>query len=276
MNKRVILTVAECLGIGEAPDSAAFGDQGENTLQRIYGTGKLNVPFLRSLGLFNLEDMRLGRRSCIVSGAFGKCFPASAGKGTLDGYLELAGHISKEAVTGPLPFRERNLTDIIRDAGLEVVGIGRANELFECRPASETSSVSNIRECINAAVPVIRSSFEGLCILSLPMPEFNDPESGNLPEISRAVTYLDKRFSKIVNLLYPSDVLIMTGLHGIHPGKGFTRECVPVLVSGGPIRRACSLHPLNTLADISATILDYLGLENTLDGESFLPFIERH
>ena len=275
MKKRVILVVAECLGIGETADSAAFGDQNANTLQSIYSTGKLNVPFLRSLGLFNLEDLQLGRRSCIVSGAFGKCSPASAGKGTLDGYLELAGRISKEEVTGPLPLGERNAIDIIRDAGLEVFGIGRASDVFKCEAVGDTNSVSNIRECINASVPVIRSSFEGLCILSLPMPEFIDPITRKLPEVSRSITYLDKRFSKIVNLLYPTDILIITGLHGIKPGYGYTRESVPVLIIGEPVRRACALHPINTLADISATILDYFGLENTLDGESFLSFIER-
>ena len=42
--KRVFLVVLDSLGAGEAPDAAAFGDLGANTLRSIRDTGLLRIP----------------------------------------------------------------------------------------------------------------------------------------------------------------------------------------------------------------------------------------
>lgn len=275
MNKRVFLVVTECLGVGEAPDSFLYGDNGSDTLNSLYMTGKLNVPFLRNMGLFNIDDIQFGRRSCIVEGAFGKCIPSSVGKSTEYGYLELAGHVCKGSDDASSPSRFETSVDLIKKAGMDVICVGRAAELFGCEAAGNTSSFSSIRECINAAVSVIRSNFEGLSIISLPTAVSDAATNTDYSEAARLISYIDKRFAKIVQLLRPGDIIVFTAIHGLSPGGGYTRENVPVLVYGEPIKRACAFHTRNTTADISATVLDYLNINNTLDGESFLPLIVR-
>lgn len=271
MKKRVFLVVAECLGIGDPSRRTAEENDGAGTLLKIYKTGKLNVPFLRALGLFNIDGLGFGRRSCIVSGAFGKCLPSSAGFDTQDGYAELMGRISG----GPSTLRSVTAADLITGAGMNLIGIGRAADLFECERVCDTSSDSNMQECINAFVSAIRMNFDGLCIVSIPTPEFSDPAHRTAADTAASLAYADKRLAKITNLLYPSDILILTAVHGLDPGVGFTKESVPVLVYGGPIRGACHISQRKTFADVSATILDYLDIKNTLDGESFLPLILR-
>ena len=53
--RRVFLIVLDSVGIGEMPDSADYGDAGSNTLAACARSGKLNIPNLRQLGIFNIE-----------------------------------------------------------------------------------------------------------------------------------------------------------------------------------------------------------------------------
>ena len=50
--KRVILVVVEGLGLGAAPDAAAFSDSGADTLGHLAGhfRARLQLPVLQSLG----------------------------------------------------------------------------------------------------------------------------------------------------------------------------------------------------------------------------------
>ena len=60
MFKRVFLIVLDSFGIGEMPDSAAFGDSGSNTLAAISQSEFFNVPNLQKAGLFNIDGVTCG------------------------------------------------------------------------------------------------------------------------------------------------------------------------------------------------------------------------
>ena len=286
MKKRLFLAVLEGLGIGETPDASDYGDAGANTLKAIYDYGKLNVPFLRNLGLFNLYDIGVGRRSCIVFGAFGQCAPSSRGKDTVEGYLELSGNIVKEELPPVtdidstsfrhLSHHKRTFIDLIRANGKDVLTIGRATDFFGERVPGVTDSQSDQRQCLNSIADAIRSSFDGICIAGLPIPR-GDSSSGDVAAMCRSLTYFDKRISKFVQLMNPQDMLIITGLHGSNSpsGERCSREYVPFLVLSGSIKRAFRIEDDLSLADVSATALDFFNIENKLDGTSILPVISK-
>ena len=58
--KRVFLIVLDSAGIGCAPDSARFGDVGADTFHSCCGTGKLDVPNMEKLGLYNIDGINFG------------------------------------------------------------------------------------------------------------------------------------------------------------------------------------------------------------------------
>jgi len=97
MKKRVFLIVLDSLGIGEAPDSSAFGDAGSNTLGSIRCSSGFFCPNLEKLGLFNIDGVGGGVTSPLAS--FARMREASMGKDTTIGHWEIAGLISNE----PLP-----------------------------------------------------------------------------------------------------------------------------------------------------------------------------
>ena len=96
---RVFLIVLDSFGVGNAPDAAAFGDEGSNTFKACYNSGKLNIPNMKKLGLFNIDGVDFGEKEKEPLGAYARLVEESAGKDTTIGHWEIAGIISEK----PLP-----------------------------------------------------------------------------------------------------------------------------------------------------------------------------
>ena len=97
--RRAVVVVCDGLGVGEAPDAAAFGDQGADTLGHVLASREVLIPHLRELGLGNLPPTYAGARVAKTRGAFGKMAEQSAGKDTATGHWEMMGLVTPE------PFR---------------------------------------------------------------------------------------------------------------------------------------------------------------------------
>jgi phosphopentomutase len=61
--RRAIVVVCDGLGVGEAPDAAAFGDQGSDTLGHVLASRDVRIPHLKELGLGNLTPTYDGARN---------------------------------------------------------------------------------------------------------------------------------------------------------------------------------------------------------------------
>lgn len=96
--KRVVLIVLDSFGIGEMPDASEFGDCGSHTLRACVQTGRLHVPNLTRLGLFNIEGAGCGIPAEKPLAAYARMKEASRGKDTTIGHWEIAGLISKTAL----------------------------------------------------------------------------------------------------------------------------------------------------------------------------------
>jgi phosphopentomutase len=90
--KRAILIVLDSVGCGDAPDAAAYGDNGANTLGNLSrAVGRLNLPYMGQLGLGNLTDINGVPPTGSARGAYGRLTEMSPGKDTTTGHWELAG-----------------------------------------------------------------------------------------------------------------------------------------------------------------------------------------
>ena len=97
--ERAIILVADGVGCGGAPDAAAYGDAGADTLGNLArAVGGLALPQLGALGLGNLTDIAGVPRDAAPAGAWGAMCEASAGKDTITGHWEMAGLVTTEAM----------------------------------------------------------------------------------------------------------------------------------------------------------------------------------
>jgi len=94
-NKRVFLIVLDSFGVGEAPDSKDFGDEGSDTLKAISQSKEFDAKILKSMGLFNIDGIMYENGVTEPTAAFGKATEVSRGKDTTIGHWEIAGLISE-------------------------------------------------------------------------------------------------------------------------------------------------------------------------------------
>lgn len=99
MSKRVFLIVLDSFGIGELPDSEAFGDKGTNTLRSVATSSKFVTPNMKSLGWFNIDGVDYLEGVDSPIGSYCRIAEKSMGKDTTIGHWEIAGVISPK----PLP-----------------------------------------------------------------------------------------------------------------------------------------------------------------------------
>ncbi len=98
MIKRVFLIVLDSCGIGNAPDSALFGDDDANTIKSISQSPYFNIPTLKKLGYSHIDGLSfLGDGE--LNSKVARLVPLSKGKDTTIGHWELTGIVSEK----PLP-----------------------------------------------------------------------------------------------------------------------------------------------------------------------------
>lgn len=93
---RVVLLVADSVGVGAMPDAAAWGDAGADTLGHIAETADLRLPNLAALGLGNVRPLRGVPAAERPTGAYGRMAIAGDGKDTVAGHWEIAGVTVRE------------------------------------------------------------------------------------------------------------------------------------------------------------------------------------
>ena len=120
--KRVFLIVLDSVGIGHAPDAAAFSDEGSDTLRAIRRSPAFDCPNLARLGLFHIEGVGGADASVIPQASYARMRERSMGKDTTIGHWEIAGVISPEPLpTYPDGFPDEVIAAFERATGRRVI-----------------------------------------------------------------------------------------------------------------------------------------------------------
>jgi phosphopentomutase len=119
-----VIIVLDGVGAGEAPDSAAYGDRGSDTLGHLaHAVGGFDLPTLNVCGLGNIAPFEGTSRVDRPVGAWGSMDPASAGKDSTTGHWEIAGvHLAKAFPTYPKGFPEEIIASFSTASGRGVIG----------------------------------------------------------------------------------------------------------------------------------------------------------
>lgn len=121
-NKRVFLIVLDSFGVGEAPDSKEFGDEGSDTLRAISKSKEFDARTLKCMGLFNIDGIMYENGVENPIAAFGKATEISRGKDTTIGHWEIAGLISETPFpTYPNGFPAEIIEEFSKRTGRDVL-----------------------------------------------------------------------------------------------------------------------------------------------------------
>ena len=119
--KRVFLFVLDSFGIGEAPDSALFGDEGCSTIKSISQSPYFNIDTLKNLGFTQIDGLSfLGEGT--LKAQVGRLKELSKGKDTTIGHWEIAGVVSEKPLpTFPNGFPQEFIAEFEKRIGTPVL-----------------------------------------------------------------------------------------------------------------------------------------------------------
>jgi phosphopentomutase len=177
------------------------------------------------------------------------------------------------AVEPPYPM----LLDMLKEAGLEVVGVGKIPEIFLYRGITRSWPGQSNREALESVVAAAGECSRGLVFANLVDFDMLYGHRLDVEGYARALEEVDAFLPRILSALGPRDLLILTADHGcdpVGPSTDHSREYVPILVAGPGVRGGVNLGTRATLADMGASIADNFGL-HLEQGKSFLEEIVR-
>ena len=157
MVQRVVWIVLDSVGMGEAPDAAAFGDVGANTIAHTAeACGGLHLPNLRSLGYGNIDGMAGIAPVEHPIGAYGRLQERSQGKDTTIGHWEMIGiYTPTPFPTYPEGFPKEIMDEFLKQTGCK-------GYLGNC-VASGTEIIKELgEEHIRTGYPIIYTSADSV------------------------------------------------------------------------------------------------------------------
>ena len=167
---------------------------------------------------------------------------------------------------------EKTMLDILKEEGMDVLGIGKIYDIFAGRGLTDYVFTKDNKEGINEILKAEEKEFTGLCFANLVDFDMKYGHRNDIDGYARALAYFDHALESIIKKLTFDDVLIITADHGCDPGfagTDHTRENVPLLIFSEKIK-SVNLGTINGFSCVGRTVLDLLGVKNEIDGESFL------
>ena len=251
MTRRVFLIVLDSFGIGAAPDAAAFGDAGANTLSGVSGTGILNLKNLTRLGLGCIDGVTAIPAVPSPLATVARLQERSMGKDTTIGHWEMAGIISENPLpTFPDGFPREILdefekavgrgtlcnlpysgTEVIRDYGKEHIETGKliiytsADSVFQIAAHEEVVPLSELYEICKTARALLKGKYGVGRVIARPFvgtaPDFirtgNRRDFSLVPTSETMLNKISKRGLDVIGVGKIGDIFAMSGITETYP-----------------------------------------------------------
>ena len=153
----------------------------------------------------------------------------------------------------------RTILDVMKENGLDVIGVGKIRDIFDGEGITETHKSKSSVHGMEQTIELADKDFTGLCFVNLV--DFDalwghrrDPV-GYGQELER----FDEKLGMLLEKLKEDDLLIITADHGNDPtykGTDHTKEKTPFLAWSPSMTGGGPLPEKDTFAVIGATIAD--------------------
>ena len=171
------------------------------------------------------------------------------------------------------------MLDALRRKGLDTICVGKISDIFAGRGISRSLGINKDNvDGMEKTLKVMEEDFKGLCFVNLVDFDMQYGHRRDVDGYARAATVFDRQLGEFMEKMHEDDVLMITADHGCDPGApgtDHTREYIPLLIYGNPIKAGVNLGTYPTFAMIGATVADMFGADLVSKGESFLPRILR-
>ena len=152
----------------------------------------------------------------------------------------------------------------MKDAGLDVISIGKINDIFVGEGITEAYKSKSSVHGMEQTIDVAKKDFHGLCFVNLVDFDALWGHRRNPSGYAQEIEKFDVNLGVLLDTLREDDLLIITADHGNDPtytGTDHTREKVPFLAYSKAMKGSGELPETDTFAIIGATIADDFGVK---------------
>ena len=153
----------------------------------------------------------------------------------------------------------RTVLNALKDGGLDVISIGKINDIFDGEGITEAYKSKSSVHGMEQTLEMAEKDFRGLCFVNLVDFDALWGHRRNPIGYGEELERFDVRLGELLQKLRSDDLLIITADHGNDPtykGTDHTREMVPLLVYSPSMQGHGVLACGDSFADIGATIAD--------------------
>lgn len=171
----------------------------------------------------------------------------------------------------------RTTMNVLKDAGLDVIAIGKISDIFNGEGVTDAVRTKNNTDGMDKFAEVVRRDFHGMSFLNLVDFDANFGHRRDPLGYGQALEEFDARLTEVTSAMSEDDLLIITADHGNDPtfhGTDHTREYVPLIVYSPRFNGGAELELRETFADIAATVAENFQVEAPAFGKSFLQELE--
>ena len=151
----------------------------------------------------------------------------------------------------------------MKGAGLDVIGVGKINDIFCGEGITETHHSDSSVHGMEQTIELCGKDFHGLCFTNLVDFDALWGHRRNAEGYGREIEKFDRNLGVLLERLREDDLLILTADHGNDPtytGTDHTREYVPFLAWSKRMAEGGPLPEADSFAVIGATIADNFGV----------------
>ena len=168
---------------------------------------------------------------------------------------------------------KKTVLDFAKEQGFEVRAVGKIEDIFAGQGITHAVHIHGNTDGIDRTIEWVKDDFSGILFTNLVDFDMLYGHRNNTEGYARAIEDFDQRLPEITGAMKDEDILIITADHGCDPTTESTdhsREYVPLLVYGKPVKKGINLHTRESFSDIAATVAEYLGVDAEIEGKSFL------
>lgn len=158
----------------------------------------------------------------------------------------------------------RTALNALKDAGFDVIGVGKINDIFCGEGITETHHSDSSVHGMKQTLEICKEDFHGLCFVNLVDFDALWGHRRNPEGYGHEIEKFDKGLGALMGELREDDLLILTADHGNDPtytGTDHTREYVPFIAYSKKMKETGAIENQDTFGVIGATIAENFGVE---------------
>jgi phosphopentomutase len=172
-----------------------------------------------------------------------------------------------------MPPVAETLLDRLVASGQQVTAVGKIADLFAGRGVSTAYPTKSDDDGMDRVEAVMGTQERGLIFANLVDFDTLYGHRNDTAGYGANLDRFDVRLARLLPMLRPDDLLVITADHGndpTTPSTDHSREHVPVLLSGPRVRAGVDIGTRTTFADLGQTLAELFGVGPLAHGRSFL------